>query len=302
MADFIAQGMKSAGWVFGFPAFLGRVEGTYAPVISRERLEPWSPVRMSLTIQALLAHSLAVYLGMLGATVLLLRVYLRSPREALCLFLLFGLLTSYPGAQFSVRHVFQFEAIWVVSFALARGLGSRVVAQPACSSPICCPLRGGCGHDRPLLPRRRRMAGARFDRRTRPTAGTSEGNRRRVPIGPAEWGSSYLVPVPEAHRSLVEGPPDSMTPAIALKGAEWDVRAAADRMLVHVSGTACPFDSLKLDARYTRGNDTWQSFDTELGLIQMPEGNSVTFLVPAFYRASQHSRDSWSLGDWRPVA
>ncbi len=116
VADFIAQGMKSAGWVFGFPAFLGRVEGTYAPVISRERLEPWSPVRMSLTIQALLAHSWAVYLGMLGATVLLLRVYLRSPREALCLFLLFGLLTSYPGAQYSVRYVFQFEAIWVVLF------------------------------------------------------------------------------------------------------------------------------------------------------------------------------------------
>jgi hypothetical protein len=98
----------------------------------------------------------------------------------------------------------------------------------------------------------------------------------------------YSVPVPEIHRSVIEAEPDSMTPTIALKGAEWDVRAAADRMLVHVSGAACPFDSLKLYARYSRGKDTWQSFDTELGLIQRPQGTSVTFLVPAFYRASQY--------------
>ena len=288
VADFIAQGMKSAGWVLGFPAFWAGSNGTYAPVISPERLEPWSPVRMSLTIQALLAHSWTVYLGMLGATVLLWRVYLSSPREALCLFLLFGLLISYPGAQFSVRHVFQFEAIWVISL-LSLAVSLPELWRNRRTLPRFAALCAAVVAMTALLYRgavewQERALTAELDRLLALPRESVGEFQSVLPNGDRQ----YSVPVPETHRSLIEGQSDSMTPAIALIGAEWDVRAAADRMLVHVSGAACPFDSLKLHARYTRGRDTWQSFDTELGLIQRPEGRSVTFLVPAFYRASQH--------------
>lgn len=288
VSDFLAQGMKSAGWVLGFPAFLGRAERISGPVIRPERLEPWSPVRMGLTVQAFLAHTWIVYLGMLGAAVLLWRVSLRSPREALCLFVLFGLLISYPGAQLSVRHVFHLEIVWVISLlSLAVSLPElwrRRRTLPRFAALCAAVVTMTAVLHRGAIEWQERALTAELDRLLALPRESVGGFQSVLPNGDRQ----YLVPVPETHRSLLEGGSDSMTPAIGLKGAEWDVRAAADRMLVHVSGAACPFDALKLNARYTRGPQTWQPFDTEVRLIQRPEGRSVTFLVPAFYRASQH--------------
>ena len=104
-ADFATQSVKSAGWVLGFPSLFARSD------------MPWARFSAAylLPMYDLLAKPWMPLVTLAGFVALLWRVYLRSPTEAVCTFLLLGFLMGYPGIQFAMRHVFHLEFVWVIS-------------------------------------------------------------------------------------------------------------------------------------------------------------------------------------------
>ena len=113
IADFAVQALKSAGWILGYPALVA---------VSRDNPDPGFPLRLDVPlvhwqepVYALFGHAWMPLLGFVGVLALLVRVAARSGREALALGILLLGLGCYPAIQFSVRHIFYLEFIWVLA-------------------------------------------------------------------------------------------------------------------------------------------------------------------------------------------
>jgi hypothetical protein len=103
-----------------------------------------------------------------------------------------------------------------------------------------------------------------------------------------EGNAIFSVPLPLQYRALVEGPPDSMTNFIG-EGVQWDVRAAADRLLLSVGGRDCPAGNFNLSFHYAKHDGVWQPFDHDIEIETWEnQSDHTTVLVPAFYRPSQY--------------
>ena len=103
-ADFMAQALKGAGWILGFPALVASARGIP---------DPGTALRLGVPITqwqepayALLAQPWMPALGLLGVLALLLRSTARSRREAWATAGLLLALLTYPVVQFSTRHIF----------------------------------------------------------------------------------------------------------------------------------------------------------------------------------------------------
>jgi hypothetical protein len=96
----------------------------------------------------------------------------------------------------------------------------------------------------------------------------------------------FNVPLPGQYRTLVEGPPDSMENFLG-EGVQWEVRAAADRLLLTIGGRDCPAGKFDLSFHYAKHDGVWQPFDHDIE-VEISDPSYTMVLVPAFYRPSQH--------------
>ena len=285
--DIATQAVKSAAWIVGFPALV-------AP--GRLGLDPGIPVRSGPRAAQFLSR-LYNLLGwpwippvfIIGLIVFFWDVDSSSPREALALSLMLGALAFYPVVQFSVRHIFHLEFIWVLAFLALVSLPARVAAMR------CVPLRfvaavvifagailavRGC-----LVTYQDRRLADLFD-------ALLSHPRELVADHPAatfaDGKVSFSIPLPDKYRSLTEGHLDSMTTEMGASGLQSDVRAAADRLLVTLNGSACPSGNIKMSLHYTKHDKVWQPFDEEIVIDESDRSGSTMVLVPAFYRPSQY--------------
>lgn len=285
-ADFIAQALNSAAFMIGFPLFLERYSQE-APLLRSGILPEYSPVQVPLLVYSFAGISEAIYVGIVGALALLYRCYVRSKREAFCIFVLLGLLVTYPGLQFSPRHTFHLEFIWVVcvlsilsviiecrEWRKLPGFLGYVVAFGGLTGVI---YLGALQYQKHVL------ADEVKNLLTLPRQPLSS-NDRLLDSG----DRFYPVEVPDSYQLLVAGRPDSMTPKIAIIGAQWDVRAAADRLLVHVGGDTCNVKGFRAVAKYKHSKDVWQPLDVELTILRAPASGKATLLFSAFYRPTQY--------------
>ena len=280
-ADFAAQALKGATWILGFPALVA---------VTRGNPDPGFPLRLDVglvrwqePVYALFGHPWMPLLGLLGMLAWLLRVSARSPREAWGLAVLLLALATYPGIQFSVRHMFHLEFIWVIA----------VLSLPAALVEY--------RRLWPVLPRMFLAAAAVLGSVALAYAGLAEIQQQRLTAAfsnllaaprqsvafqrePQPDGSVLLrVPIPSSQAAIVAGTPDSMTPHISQVGIETDVRAGAERMVLDFDGSSCPDTPAGLGLRYDHRPQVWQPLD---GTLTARPGDTVIF--PAFYRATQY--------------
>lgn len=279
-ADFAAQALKGIGWIAGFPALVA---------ISRGHPDPGFPLRLGapLTqwqepVYGLFGHPWMPALGLLGVLALLARLAARNGREAAGVAGLLLALTAYPAIQFSVRHLFYLEFIWVVAllslpaaaweWRRLRPVLPRFVLVAAC----VLVLMGGA------------YAGlARWQQARLTSAFSALLALPRQDVEPTlekqeDGGLLLRVPVPAAQQAMVDSAPDSMTDHIPEVGIEYDVRAGGERMLLTLGGADCPDQPFSIGLRYDHRPHLWQPFDQNL---MVRSGDQVIFT--AFYRATQ---------------
>jgi hypothetical protein len=222
-------------------------------------------------------------LGLLGVLALLLRIAARSGREAFAVAGLLAALLTYPVVQFSIRHIFYLEFIWVaglLSIPCAAWEWRRLL---------------------PVLPRFALFVAAMFAALASVYVGlaqlqqhwlTSDFSdllalpRDSVAIARTIQSDGTLlarVSIPPADAAIVNSHPDSMTPRIAEVGIENDARATGERMLLKLGGPACPSAGVTVRISYDHRPNVWQPLDTTL---TMQPG--ATAIFPAFYRATQN--------------
>ncbi len=286
--DLATQAIKSAAWIIGFPALV-------AP--GRAGLDPggwarfeWSPAQPVSFLYNHLGLSWMPALCGLGLAVFFWRLTADNSREALATFCLFAALLCYPVVQFAVRHVFHFEFVWMLAvlalvhlpFDRAKLRSVALRFSVACGVLLVAILIGRAG----LVAYQDHALGDQFSLLLRQP-------RESVEFVKSEAGQKAIlnVPVPEQHRALVEGPPDSMANFLGV-GVQWEVRAAADRLLLTLGGPLCSSGKFNLSFHYVKHEGVWQPFDHGIAVDLPQEGSGETLvLVPAFYRPSQYFSD-----------
>ncbi len=285
--DLATQAIKSAAWIVGFPA-----------LVSPRRLgiDPGGPVRAGpraaqfvSPLYNLLGRSWLPVVCLAGLIAFFWRVDSVSPREALALFLMLGALLAYPIVQFSIRHVFHLEFIWVAALlslihlpsrrAEWRSISIRFAASVAVIVIAIFGVRAGLTayQDRSLAQLFGSLLGAPRELVT-----------DRASSVPGDGKAVFAVPLPDQYRSLVEGRFDSMTSNMGAFGLQADVRAAADRLLLTIGGPGCDQEKLTLSVRYAKRPEVWQPFDHDLTIERQDARGSTTVLIPAFYRPTQY--------------
>jgi hypothetical protein len=280
-ADFMAQMLKGAGWILGYPALVA---------VSRGNPDPGSPLRLDAPVlrwqepaYALFGKPWMPLVGAAGLLALLLRTAARSGREALGLAGLLLALLFYPAIQFSVRHIFQLEFIWVTCvLSLPCAAWEWRALRPALPRFVIITVAalGGLATSYVGL--------ARFQqaRLTADLSALLALPREPVPYtrNPQPNGDIMLtVPIPPRDAAVVFGTPDSLTRRVPEGGGEYDVRAAGDRMLLTID---CPNrlqPPVRLGIVYSHRPNVWQPLDTSL--TTRP---GATAIFPAFYRATQN--------------
>jgi hypothetical protein len=280
VADFAVQSLKGAGWILGFPALVA---------VSRGNPDPGAPLRIGLPVTrwqepvySLFGKPWMPIIGFIGIVALLTRVASRCRREALALAVLLIGLLIYPAIQFSVRHIFHLEFIWILallSLLPAIAEWRRLLSVLTGVAIITASVLG--------VGALAYLALAKFQqlRLTKEFSALLSLPREPVATESQQLASKGLfvrVPVPAAHAGLVSGMPDSMTDKIATIGLQYDVRAGGERMLMTLTGPFCPAGPTTLEFRYDHRPGVWQPLDFKL---TAKSGDMIIF--PAFYRSTQ---------------
>lgn len=278
-ADFAAQALKATAWILGYPAAVSPSPGVVDPGFPRRLAVPATAWQEPLWTW--LAQPWAPALGLLGMLALFWRLAARSGWEALALAILLLLLTGYTAIQFSVRHFFHLEVLWWVALASIpaaalewRRLGP-VAGRFALGGALLLGLIGLSYVGLVAIQQHRLTAAftALLDLPREAVATRAE---------PREQGVLLRVPVPPAQQAVAEGSVDSMNDRIAEVGVQHDVRAGGERMLLRLSGPACPQGPVSLRLVYDKRPRIWQPLDQRL---DARVGDWIIF--PAFYRATQ---------------
>jgi hypothetical protein len=231
----------------------------------------------------LLGQSWLPLVGFVGLLALVLRAAARSGREAMGLGALLLVLMFYPAIQFSVRHIFYLEFIWVTA----------VLSLP-------CAVWEWCALGK-VLPRFLVVAGATLGALAISYFGLAKLQQRllttdfsallTLPREPVRLTTSLLpdgaamltVATPPQDAAMVFSTADSMTTHLPEVGIQNDVRASGERMLVTLGGRDCPQTPVRLRLVYSHRPNVWQPFDTSLTTYR-----GATTIFPAFYRATQN--------------
>ena len=285
-ADLATQGLKSVAWIVAMPA-----------VIAADReADPGHAVRTGpshsralLLAYDLIGHPWLIPLALVGSLVFLWREVVLRPDTALATAVLIGLAAAYTAVQFSTRHVFHLEFIWLLAllsiptavserqklFRVTRWFPISIVSLVALTAVIYAGLLVYQQHalrqvfaELLALPRTSVITD---------WEGGAEGSENK---------GRFVVPVPPEHAQIVNAAPDSMTTEIPVMGLQWDVRAEADRLLLSIEG--CPAGSYKASVTYTHREGAWQPFDHDIPVEITDTSGPTRLLVPAFYRPTQN--------------
>ncbi|MGE7368945.1 hypothetical protein ACQKKX_07715 [Neorhizobium sp. NPDC001467] len=282
LSDFVNQAFKSAALIVGFPllAAPGSLPDPGYPVMAG----PSSSTFMA-PLYVLFAKPWMPWLGMLGVIVFLARLWARSRQEAVALAFTLTALSTYPVVQFSIRHVFHLEFIWVLSMLSLAELPWRWRAFVRAGWSYGATLAGAAamviavvlllGQYQQAVLAREFAALLALPRDRIDDAGVVQGR------------ASLTVPVPSEYQDLIGSQPDSMTPNIAGVGLQWEVRSAADRLLLTISGAQCSGQATIM-AHYAKTDNVWQAFDQRMTIAVNGAGEGTRLLLPAFYRPTQH--------------
>ncbi|SHM80888.1 hypothetical protein SAMN05444321_7683 [Bradyrhizobium lablabi] len=285
--DFATQALKSAAWVIVFPELVapGRLgQDPGVPVRAAPNI-----VRATNPLYDRLAHPWMAAVCAVGFIVFFWRVAVRTPREAFTLFLMFGALLTYPVVQFSIRHVFHLEFVWVLAvlsflrfpfeWSKLRKVMPGFLITVIVTGLLVISVRVGMTlyQDQSL--------------RHQLNALLSEPREAvdlvKKPV--TNEMATFGLPLPSKYRALVEGAADSMTPRLGEQGLQWDVRAAADRMLLTFGGESCQPGAAKISFQYAKREGIWQPLDHAI-IVPLPKERGIysTVLIPAFYRPTQY--------------
>jgi hypothetical protein len=286
VADFATQSLKGVGWIVGYPALVAASRRALSPGTASPGFQPRNTLLLARWWEkafALFAKPWMPILGFAGMLALLLRVAARHGREALALAGLFLALTGYPAIQFAVRHVFHLEFIWVLALlslpvALWEWRRLLPVAPPYALSAGAAIGAVAFVYAVLINFQHHRLEEEFSSLLALPRSAIATVRETR------DNGIVILrVAVPAAHEALIRSSPDSMNNRINLVGVQNDVRAGGDRLLLTLSGAACPTATATLRLQYDRRPSAWQPLDQTLSV---KPGDTVVF--PAFYRATQN--------------
>ncbi|MCO4053323.1 MAG: hypothetical protein HEQ16_04560 [Bosea sp.] len=281
-ADFMAQALKSTAWILGFPAMTAA--GRLPP-------DPGGPVRLAVPavqwqdplFYGHLAQPWMPALGAAGVFAWLLLAASRSGREAAGLALLLVTLLAYPGIQFSTRHAFHLEFIWVIGLlsiplALWRWrMLAPVFVSFAATTALALGAVGVLYMG--LAQVQQRLLTKAFAELLAHPREPIAAVRQENPDGTILW----RVPVPPEGQALIDAPPDAMTVRLPEVGIQHDVRAHANRMLLVLEGADCPQLPASVGLVYAHRPEVWQKLDSQISLAP-----GATAVFPAFYRGTQH--------------
>jgi hypothetical protein len=287
VGDFFTQGIKSGGWIISFPGFISRNHPYPSLAWKNTVSESWI-FKIPLRIYSALAGEWFLWVGVIGFFSFIYLSFLRSPEEGIGLIVLFVMILSYPGLQFSLRHAFHLEFFWMLCFFSFITVIPFIVRDRSKfrSVLVAFLLSGG------LITLGYFLAIAYQDK-------TLSFEIKRIMSLPRvsintvkefkENGNIFMrVPVPDEYKKYVFGREDSMTPSMYLSGVQWDVRAAADRLLIKIDNDECKEENIHLYGRYRHTQNTWQPLDMKMLFSGVQAGSSNMILFPAFYRGTQY--------------
>lgn len=284
VGDFATQAFKSAGFIVGFPILAAdnAAPDPGYPVMQGPPISIWMA-----PVYSLIAQLWSPWLGLAGLYMFFWTIWSRSRQDAIALGFLFGCLATYPVAQFSIRHVFHLEFIWICAllailnfpavFGVIKRSGWSYAAVVATFSVLALSAY------MVALQRQERLLRREFEMllaQPRELISQQSSVAENSPI-------RFDVPVPASYEQLVASPADSMTPAIASVGIQWDVRSSADRLLLTFSGSGC-VGQISLSLVYKKRDDVWQPFDERMKIELDGAGEGTHVLIPSFYRPTQY--------------
>jgi len=287
IGDFFTQGMKSVGWVLSFPSFFSRPHPLPPPawknIINHNQV-----FKKTLAFYEYLSSEWYVCIGVVGFISLIYLSHIKSPAESVSLLILLVMLFSYPGLQFSLRHLFHLEFIWLLCLFSIFSAAPKIINNfkkfiVVISIGSAFLILMGLGYFMALAYQHVILSNEVEKLLALPRSALQTVRETR------ENGDIYYkVPIPDEYRSLVFGKIDSMTPTMYLKGVQWDVRARADRLLVAINGTNCNLNDIHIYGKYIHTPNTWQPLDIDMNYKGDQASGEAQIVFPAFYRGSQY--------------
>ncbi len=281
IADLATRALKAAGWILAYPALAEQ---------SRNTLDP-SGITIAFPgllarAYSLLGHIWIIPMGLLGAAAFMLRAVNHRPREALALLIGFGVLLGYTALQFSMRHLFHLEFMWVLGLLAL----IQVLTRPKSVMPRMRMFALGaatfCGL---VVVTYTALWGYQNAAMHQEIEGLLRAPRQPIGSEPTsdDEMAVFTIPVPAEHLALVLGEPDSMHGSDLPIAVQWQVVASVDRLIVSLGGEECPQSDVPLSLGY-ENRGAWQVLDETIVGSTGTEAAPGQVIVPAFYRATQH--------------
>lgn len=281
IGDFATQAIKSTYWILAFPSYISGSD--FYPNVAFAHTTPQKIILKFYKSTPQVFTSLVL---LLGFVIFIFNSFVKYKYRGLSVAFLFLFLTSYPAIQFNIRHFFHLEFIWVICLLSILSISDILKNQKKqftyflFGSALAVIL--GIFIYIGLI----KFQQYEISHEIKKLISLP---REEVPLHKVSRETGmvvFSVPVPEEYKSIVSAKFDSMTPEMGYKGGQWDIRSAASRYLLTVSGESCNYGDIDIGLKYARTRGTWQPLDTVLK-IPMHLQNESALLFPAFYRATQ---------------
>jgi hypothetical protein len=282
VGDLATQGLKSLAWIAAMPALMAEGRPPDPGFGGLPRSKVTAP---GLLVYGLLGHAWLVPLALAGLIAFGWRELAFRPRTLLPTIVLFGLMAASTVVQFSARHVFHLEFVWILALL---SLGAAIyerhrllpVWKPFTASLCVLVVVSGTIYAALLTYQNHALKAAFSDLLALPREPVDEQTRPN--------GSAVVMDVglPAARSAITRAPDDSMDPGLPLRGIQWDVRAEADRLVLSMSG--CPAGRYVARLEYATTATVWQPFDEEIEIVVGEEDGTTQLVFTAFYRPTQY--------------
>lgn len=283
IGDFTNQAIKSFTWIVGFPLYIANSNYTlHNPFLGV------TPQFVTYSIYKKLGGWIFLALPLIGFILILFDSYLKSKSESIAFAFLFLFLGAYSAIQFDFRHFFYLEFLWILCFIfsissyqliwknkiqffkfLLRIIFLMLISVVVYFSVLEYQKYALSAELQTLLSRQKETIAMEKNY-------SKEGN------------IVLSVPIPIEFSELVKSEVDSMTPAMEFIGSQWDVRSAAARYLLTISGLGCNKGDVEISFNYKHSNNTWQPLDHKYTSNDNSSSFDKSILFSGFYRPTQY--------------
>lgn len=279
VGDLATRALKSAGWILAYPS---------AVTLDRRARDPgiFIPDSLLNLPYGILGQLWTVPLGLLGFAAFMLREMALRPRESVALLFGLGLLLGYTALQFSMRHMFHLEFFWMLGalglFHAIKEAKSLFAVLPRFIIALII-VAGATGS----------IYASLLTYQDQSMVATVEdllaGPREPIIMAPfiEEATTTFVIQLPDNHRAITEGAPDSMVGKALPISQQWSAVAEVDRLLLTLGGKNCSAEDVAIIFNYDK-RDAWQPFDEVRNVKLGPRGSTTSIILPAFYRATQN--------------